>query len=349
MSNQKHMNYLGISAFCESLAMMINSGIKVNEAVYLLENKAGEENGQLGGAILAMAKELDEGSALAPAMEKTNLFPEYAVRMVEAGERTGTLEEVLFSLSSYYRDQNTISEKLKSVIVYPAVMLAMIIVVLIIMLSMVLPSFRDVYTALTGSLAASSYRYINLAFAFCRIVLVIIILLLIIGGICIAMWKGEGRKKVEKLLASNEACRGILESLGMYRFTSAFEVFLASGEMQDQALLDSIPMTEYEPIEEKLKVCARKMEEGIGFAQSANELNLYEPIYGRMLIPGERSGHMENALKRLTELLAEDCGNRIDRLTAFLEPLLSGVLMITIGIALLSVMLPLIGIMNSIG
>ena len=114
-------------------------------------------------------------------------------------------------------------------------------------------------------------------------------------------------------------------------------------------MLNSLPMAEYRPVEEKLKGCARKMEEGIGFARAANEMNLYEPIYGRMLIPGERSGHMENALKRLSQLLAEDCGNRIDRLTAFLEPLLSGVLMITIGVALLSVMLPLIGIMNSIG
>ena len=135
----------------------------------------------------------------------------------------------------------------------------------------------------------------------------------------------------------------------MYRFTSAFEVFLASGEMQDEAMLNSLPMADYDPVTARLKNCARKMEEGIGFAQAANDMNLYEPIYGRMLIPSERSGHMDTALRRLIELLAEDCGNRIDRLINFVEPLLSGVLMITIAVALLSVMLPLIGIMNSIG
>ena len=348
MASVKQMNFLGISAFCESLAMMINAGIKVNEAVYLMESKD-ETGGQLAGAIQAMGKALDEGSALAPAMKQTGLFPEYAVRMIEAGEKTGKLEEVLFSLSAYYRSQHSIQEKLRTVIVYPAVMLVMIIIVLIVMLRMVLPSFRDVYNAVTGSLSASSYRYIGLAFAFCRIALVITILLVAAGVILYVMWNGKNRKQVEKLLSANGSCREILESLGMYRFTSAFEVFLSSGEMQDEALLESIPMAEYEPVEKKLKDCAKRMEEGIGFAQAANDLNLYEPIYGRMLIPGERSGHMENALKRLSELLAEDCGNRIDRLTAFLEPLLSGVLMITIGVALLSAMLPLIGIMNSIG
>ena len=349
MASVKQMNELGISAFCESLALMINAGINVNEAVYLLENKDEANSGQLAGAIQAMGKEMDEGSALAPAMEKTKLFPEYAVRMIEAGEKTGKLEEVLFSLSKYYREQHSIREKLRSVIVYPAVMLVMIIIVLIIMLRMVLPSFRDVYNSVTGSLSASSYRYIGLAFGFCRVALIFIILLLIAGIVLYAMWNGDRRKQALQFLSTNKTCRGILEALSMYRFTSAFEVFLASGEMQDEAMLNSIPMAEYEPTEEKLKACARRMEEGIGFAQAANEMNLYEPIYGRMLIPGERSGHMENALKRLSELLAEDCGNRSDRLPAFLEPLLSGVLMITIGVALLSVMLPLIGIMNSIG
>ncbi len=348
MASVKQMNYLGISAFCESLAMMINAGIKVNEAVYLLESKD-ETGGQLAEAIQSMGKALDEGSALAPAMKQTGLFPEYAVRMIEAGEKTGKLEEVLFSLSGYYRDQHSIREKLRTVIVYPAVMLVMIIIVLIVMLRMVLPSFRDVYNAVTGNLSASSYRYIGLAFGVCRVALVITILLVVAGVVLYVMWSGNNRKKVVKLLSMNGTCRGILEALSMYRFTSAFEVFLSSGEMQDEALLESIPMAEYEPTEAKLKECAKRMEEGIGFAQAANDLNLYEPIYGRMLIPGERSGHMENALKRLSQLLAEDCGNRIDRLTAFLEPLLSGVLMITIGVALLSVMLPLIGIMNSIG
>ena len=165
MANRKTMNMLGISAFCESLGMMIQAGIQVNEAVYLLEQKG--EGGQLAAAVQEMGKSLDEGSTLAAAMRKTDLFPEYAVRMIEAGENTGKLEEVLFRLSSYYREQHTISEKLRSVIIYPAAMLVMIIVVLVIMLKMVLPSFRDVYNSLTGSLAASSYRYIGLAFGFC--------------------------------------------------------------------------------------------------------------------------------------------------------------------------------------
>ena len=102
-------------------------------------------------------------------------------------------------------------------------------------------------------------------------------------------------------------------------------------------------------MKKKLDKVAERMKEGVGFATAANDAELYEPIYGRMLIPGERSGNTEDILRRLIELLSKSVINELDRLIATIEPLLSGILMITIGIALLSLMLPLIGIMNSIG
>ena len=68
-----------------------------------------------------------------------------------------------------------------------------------------------------------------------------------------------------------------------------------------------------------------------------------------MLLAGERSGNMETVLSRLTGLLEENCGNLVERLIGTIDPLLSGVLMVTVGLSLLSVMLPLIGMMNSIG
>ena len=67
-----------------------------------------------------------------------------------------------------------------------------------------------------------------------------------------------------------------------------------------------------------------------------------------MHLAGERSGSLEHVLGRLTELLEENCGNLTERLVGIIDPLLSGVLMFTVGLSLLSVMLPLIGMMNSI-
>ena len=348
MADHKKLDLLGISAFCESMGMMTRAGIPVSEAVSLMSS--GQNNkGQLQEALTEMEKHVEEGNSLAGAMKISGIFPEYAEKMVEAGESTGKLEDILFRLSSYYKEQYSINRKLRSVIIYPTAMIIMIIIVLLIMLFAVLPSFSEVYKTLTGNISSGSYAYINIAYIFCWVVLGLMVLLVAAVIIGLLMWRGNGKRTVEKVLAKNKTCAALLEDMALYRFTSAYEVYLASGAMQDEAVIDALKMVDYEPVEEKIRQVIRRMEEGVGFAQAANDIGLYEPIYCRMLIPGERSGNTDDVLRRLNELLANDCADRTEKLTGTIEPLLSGILMITIAIALLSVMLPLIGIMNSIG
>lgn len=347
MSKQK-LDDLGVSAFCESMAMMVRSGIQTDEAISLLQS-SGKSGGILEQGLSVMKEQVDQGFGLASAMKESGIFPDYALQMVEAGESSGRLEDILFRLARYYADQKTISEKLHNAVTYPAAMLALIIVVLAVMLVMVLPAFTGVYNSLTGSLAASSYSYIRWAYAFCWIALVVMVLLAAALVIGLLLWKNGKRESVEAILRKIPLCASILEGMGMFRFTSALTVFIASGEMQDEAVHKSIPMTDCRPVEEKLERCVKQMEAGHSIAQAAYDEDLFEPVYGRMLLAGERSGNMESVLQRLSELLEENCGHLVDRLVGIVDPLLSGVLMVTVGLSLLSVMLPLIGMMNSVG
>ena len=292
---------------------------------------------------------MEQGGALNTAMEQTGVFPDYAVKMTAAGEASGRLDDVLLRLSSYYTEQKTIHEKIKSALLYPATMLILIIALLAVMLEMVLPVFTGVYNNLTGSLTTSSYAYIQWAYGFCYLALVVLAVLAAVLLVGLLLWNSGKRRAVEAALRKIPVCADLLERMGLFRFTSALELFLASGEMQDMAVLNSIEMTDYVPVQEKLKRCLTHMDEGHSFSQAAYTEELFEPIYGRMLLAGERSGSMENALRRLTRLLEESCGHLVDRLVSVVDPLLSGVLMLTVGLSLMSVMLPLIGMMNSIG
>ena len=347
--SRKILDDLGVSAFCESMAMMAQSGIQTDEALSLLQTSHESASAPLETALSGMRERVDEGESLSAAMEKSGVFPDYAVKMIRTGEDSGHLENILFRLSRYYADRKTIADKLKNAVTYPAAMLILIILVLAAMLSLVLPSFREVYETMSGSLAASSYGYIRWAYAVCWIALGVmsaLALALLIGTL---LWKTGRRKSVEAALSKIPITAKILESMGTFRFTDALGTFLASGKMQDEAVLDSIPMTDCAPVEEKLKKVVRSMEEGHGISQAAIDADLFEPLYGRMLLAGERSGNLENVLARLTEHLEQNCGDLVDRLVSVVDPLLSGVLMVTVGLSLLSVMLPLIGMMSSVG
>ena len=347
MSKRK-LDYLGVSAFCESMAMMVQAGIQTDEAIALLQSGRELSGGVLEQGLQVMREQVEQGSGLAAAMEETGIFPDYALRMIAAGESSGRLEDILFRLARYYADQKTISEKLKNAVTYPAAMLGLIIAVLLVLLVMVLPAFTDVYNKLTGSLSASSYSYVRWAYVFCYIALAVMIVIALALAAGLMLWNRGQREKLEALLEKIPLCRQILETMAKFRFTSALATFLASGEMQDEAVLNSIPMTDYAPLEEKLKSCARRMEEGHSIAQAAYDEALFEPVYGRMLLAGERSGSLEHVLGRLTELLEGSCGTLVDRLVGIVDPLLSGVLMVTVGLSLISAMLPLIGMMNAV-
>lgn len=345
----KKLDSLGVAAFCESMAMLLQAGIQTDEAVALLQSGSEEKTGVLGRGLALMQQKIEAGSGLASAMEECGIFPRYALQMVRAGESAGRLEDILFRLARYYTDQQSIAEKLRAAVTYPAAMLAMIAVVLAAMLALVLPAFTDVYDSLTGSLAASTHGYVSWAYAFCWVALGVMVVLAAALAVGLLLWRGGKRAAVEKALRIVPLCARILDTMGMFRFTSALETFLASGEMQDEAVLQSIPMTDCAPVEARLRRCAESMEQGHSIAQAAYDEGLFEPVYGRMLLAGERSGNLEQVLARLTGLLEESCGALVDRLVGIVDPLLSGVLMVSVGLSLLSVMLPLIGMMNSVG
>lgn len=344
----RKLDSLGVSAFCESMAMMVQSGIQMDEAVALLRSGEGQ-GGCLEEGLVVMQAETEAGKGLSAAMEAAGIFPEYAIRMVAAGESAGRLEDVLFQLARYYADQKTMTDKLKNSVLYPVAMLVIIIVVLTVMLTMVLPAFTDVYDNLTGSLAASSYAYVRWAYVLCWAALAVMLVLAAALAVGFILWNSKKRGMVEGILGKIPACAAILESLGMFRFTAALSTFLASGEMQDIAVAESVKMTSCRPVEEKVNRCAGRMSEGHGIAQAAYDEGLFEPVYGRMLLAGERSGNLESVLRKLTNLLAEHSSNLVERLVGIVDPVLSGILMLTVGLSLLSIMLPLIGMMNSIG
>ena len=346
--SKKTLDELGVSAFCESMAMMVQSGIQTDEAIGLLQSEK-EKGGILKQALGKMKTQTEQGSSLSEAMKDAGIFPDFAVRMVAAGESSGRLENVLFRLARYYAGQKTLMEKLRGAVTYPAAMLVLIVTVLAAMLIIVLPAFRAVYDRLTGSLAASSYSYIRAAALFCTVALVVMAALVCLLLVGLLLWKSGRRRAVLAVLEIFPRCRSILRTGALYRFTSAVETFLASGEMQDEAVLSSIPMVGDEKLEEKLRALVRRMEKGHSFSQAAYEEDLFEPVYGRMLLAGERSGGLEHVLGRLSQLLEEETAHQVDRLVEIVSPALSGVLMVTIALTLISVMLPLIGMMNAIG
>ncbi|WP_434309843.1 type II secretion system F family protein [Hominifimenecus sp. rT4P-3] len=347
--NKKKISALGISAFCESMTMMLRAGIQTDEAIsLLLEDR--EAGGVLAEALQKAHEKMESGESLSAALAQTDAFPEYFVQMIRLGEQNGQQEEVFRHLSIYYTEQHTISQKLKGLVRYPTVMLIIIVAVLAVMLTQVLPVFSDVYTSMAGGIANSSYRYIRLAYILCDVALGVMLALAVLSIVCQLLWKTAGGRRWEKrILEKLFVTAGMMQCMGLYRFFVSLQILLSAGASQDEAVEESVQVVDCAAVEARLRDCLSRMEEGEGIAQAAYQVRLLEPVYGRMLLAGSRSGNLDGVVERLSSLLQENLIQRVEQLVSVLDPVLSGTMMVTVGFSLLSVMLPLIGMMNSIG
>lgn len=343
------LSYTELGSFFENMGMMVKSGISVPEAVSLLREETDHTDSVMSRALDIIGESISSGEPFGDAIRSSGTFPDYAVDMVTSAEHTGKLEGTLFHLSGYYRTENSLKNTLTSAVRYPVILLFMVIAVLALMLVLVFPAFYGVYNNLTGGLAASSYSYINVPFILCRVMLVIMIVLVIIMLAGISMWKNGKKETVRKALSHSELFRGLFEELDLYRFTSCFEMFLSTGEHQDEALIKSMSVVEGSGLREKLQRCADKMAQGMSFSQTAYEEKLYDQTNNRMLIPAERSGMLDDIMQKIMTNLRDSIDRRTGLIANTAEPLLTGILMIFIGIMLISLMVPLIGMMNSIG
>ena len=213
----KILRSLAVSAFCEDMAMMLAAGIQVDDALSLMRGDSGD--GPLYDAASAVLERVQMGEPLAEAVEQCGYFPAYAAQLVAAGEAAGRTESVLKSLAVYYETQDKLEKRLKSAVIYPAVLLFLMAGVLAVLVARVLPVFTGVYTGLAGSVAASSYAYITAAniIGWASLCLDIVLpALLLTGAAAARTQRGNGlfRTLFEKLPFTSAAARRLAEAEG---------------------------------------------------------------------------------------------------------------------------------------
>ena len=153
------------------------------------------------------------------------------------------------------------------------------------------------------------------------------------------------------LMEKFPATRPAMEQLAVSRFASALAAYTASGINTDEAMRRAIEVVEHEGLKAKATAAYGLMidaESPRSLAQAISEAEVFEQIHARLLTIGTRSGSLDAALDRLSANFFDDV-LQIDAAIDNIEPALAAFLTIAVGATLISVMLPLIGIMGSIG
>lgn len=344
----KQLENRAISLFCENMAMLLGAGISAEEAAGLLAEDSAEGLQQAAAAIQKHL--LVQGGTLAEAVETGGFYPLYVSKMLAAGERSGRTVQVLNSLAGYYDAQDRLQARLKSAVLYPLVLLLLMAAILAVLLARVMPVFTGVYASLSGSLTASSYRYIAAGYVFGGAALAVTALLAAGLVACVLLGRTPaGRETLARRAVRLPFTAPLAEQNALCDFLRVLQLYIASGMDEDAAMTAAAGLVTHPALQAKAAACLRQMRERqAGLATALYDQKLLEPLYGRMLVAGARSGNLEQVLARLTGQLWADTQDRIDHAVDSIEPALSAFLTVAVGVTLVSAMLPLVGILGSI-
>lgn len=337
---KKYLSDLEISAFCEQLAMILNAGLPTYYGISILCDEAPDEATR--SLLNQIYEPMEIGGTLNAALSDTGVFPEYMIHMIQLGEETGRLEEVLLALTSYYNRENDIHTGVKNAVTYPAILTLMMISVIIVMIAKVLPIFSQIYAELGSELTGTAKILMDISNGINKYLVIIIGLVAILGIILFIFMKTE----IGKIFYQG---RPLSMAIASSRFANSMYLALSSGLDTDRGLELAKALVNNPHMQERISNCQKSIAHGENFSEALLKSGIFSKMYSSWIAIGYKTGAMDDVMQHISKAYEEETDERLNHFISSLEPLLVVILCAFIGVILVSFLLPLLGIMSSIG
>lgn len=348
MKHSRKLNNAEIAVFCDELSLLLPSGITVIDSMMLLERDAEAQAArEIYHSIVALIK---DGLTFSEALAQTGLFSEYVIAMVALGEESGNTDIIIKKLADYYSQQRSIAQSIKSAVTYPLVMICMMLIILIVLLSRILPIFNQVFMQLGSGLTGVAGRLMLIGEALQSFSY---ILIFIVGALAAAFLifrlNRRFHDRVMSLLQNGRHTGRFFLNIAYSKFAGAMSLVTAGGidvftglEMAKRLAGNSI-------MDEKSEKCKECMKQGQYLYEGIREADIFKAQHQRLLQIANRTGDSDAVFRNISDYYEEAAIAGIRSILGAIEPTLVIVFSLIVGLVLMSVIMPLIGIMSGIG
>lgn len=344
----KKIKLKDISLFCKQMSVMLNSGIPLNNAVDILEQQTDAKN--LKASLKVISKSLKEGSQLSKAMlDQEGMFPDLLIRMVQAGEKTGKLDEVLEKMSEHYNKELKTSRQIRGAMIYPAVLAFLAVAAVLALLYIVIPSFSGIFEQ-SGMDMPLPTRIVLAASNFVRSYWYI---LFGVTGILVFLFlryrsTEAGRYQLDRLKLWLPVIKGPMQKIITARFASTLAILTSAGIPLVEAIESAAATTNNAVVIEKMKIANEGLQKGERLTGMITATGLFPPMMLSMVKIGEESGSLESMLIKTSDYYEEELETAIKQLLSLLEPAMIIVMGVIIGGIVASVMLPMFELAHAV-
>lgn len=348
MKKIKRLNQEEVASFCSQLALLLPAGITPYEAIILIREDTPDVKGK--EILEQLEAALKDGLSFHEALQSTSVFPEYVLSMITLGEESGNLDIVIQKLADYYEQQCSISTAIKNAISYPIVMICLMLIILVVLLTKILPIFNQVFLQLGSELTGVAAQLMAIGNLIESVSAILIILIILIGiSSTFVYYVPSLRKHWLHLIHTNRLTRNFFLSIAYARFASAMSMTTASGINLFRGLTLAKILVGNEIVSKKIDQCNEAISSGDYLYEAMKKAGIFQAKHLRMLQLGQRSGEIDTVLAKISTYYEEETLTRMHRILSAIEPTLVIIFSLLVGLILLSVIMPLIGIMSNIG
>ncbi len=335
--------------FFRQFSVMIKASIPISSALNSLKNQRYSKT--FKNVLSKVYEDVQSGVLLSEAFNKyPKVFPSFFTKMVAIGEVSGSLDVVLENMADYYENDYKLKNKVKRALVYPVILLVLIIAVLVFITMFIIPQFESMIDELGGNvptitkvvMSISLFIKQNYLYLFAGIVIVCLLFYLIFKK------TKNGRYALDYIKIHLPLIGVANKNLITSRFSKAFIILLRSGMNMSDCLDNLEKMLDNEVFKYKFKYSVEEVKRGRRIAPSLENIKLFPPMLIEMIDVGEKSGNIEEVLISTSAYFDECVEQSIAKATAAIEPIMILLLGGVVCVVILSVLLPMISLMQNI-
>ncbi len=348
MNTQKKLTNEELASFCSQVAVMLKAGITPIEGLRILLSDTSDAKSK--ALLQAIIDSISEGNSFAEALTSVGVFPDYVLNTLKLGEDAGVIDEVMNSLAEYYERETQIAENIRSAVTYPLIMIGMMLLVIVILITNVLPIFNQVYEQLGSEMTGFAAGLLKFGNTLKNYSVVFIVILAVIIGAAVYFTKTPAGKELShKIFTNLPMTRKFYNTIAAGRFASGMAIAMTAGLDTFESLNLVGKLVENKSMNEKIDVVRNQLLEGEGFADAIKTAGIFSNVDTRMVAVGYKSGEIETVMRKIAEDYERKSEKKISEIISIIEPTLVIILSVVVGLILLSVILPLMGIMSTIG
>ncbi len=334
-----------LSALCLELAQIWHSGTTLADGLYALNG----EQDEAGPVIAALHRAADEGMDLPHALEKQGSFPSYMVRMLTLAEKTGQQEETLRALSAYYDRTDRTQANIRSAVLYPTILTGVMFAVVLILVTQVLPIFEGVFAQLGMQMSGLAGMMLRGGRVLSSAAVGIGIVLVMLAVAAVMIYRIPcARSAFSRMVRRMSGRNGLFAKIGNARLLSTLAMTAQSGMETEEAIEYARDICGDDPrILRSLTESLTKLQSGARMSGALKGVLSARDC--RAVALAERTGTQADLFAEIAKRSERAVNDEIDRRIGWIEPVLVILSSAVVGVILLSIMLPLLGIMSSIG